>query len=230
MRLFLFRHWVTVLFVFLAAVFLAWPEIDMKVAALFYFGDELGFKYEDGPVISFIYDLFRELPRYLVPALIVMLVITTMKRFDWQRHRKSILFLFVVLILGPGFIVHAVFKDTWDRSRPRHLQEFGGEWHFTPAFVVAHECEKNCSFVSGHAAMGFYWIALAWPLRKRRWLIPGLITGAIVGGVRIIQGGHFLSDVIFAGFFVYFSCQWVSYWIWGDSTIRRDVSLETKND
>jgi len=218
------RHWVTLVFVVLAAIFVIWPEIDLAVARQFYFG-ELGFKYEDQSWVVIIYDVFRDLPRVLLPALVVLVGLTYLKRLQWDKRRKSLLFLLVVLVLGPGFVVHAIFKDTWDRSRPRHLVEFGGEWHFTPAFVIADECEQNCSFVSGHAAMGFYWIALAWPLRKRRWLIPGLITGAVVGGVRIIQGGHFLSDVIFAGFFVYFSCQWVSYWIWRDSSIRRESTV-----
>ena len=214
------RHWITLLFLVLAVVFVGWPELDMWVASQFYFGDD-GFKYEDQWLIVFIYDVFKELPRYLVPGLVVALLMTYLSRFDWVKHRKPIVFLLMVLLLGPGLIVHAVFKDTWDRARPRHLQEFGGEWHFTPAFVVANECEKNCSFVSGHAAMGFYWLALAWPLGKRRWLIPGLLMGAGVGAVRIIQGGHFLSDVIFAGFFVYYTCLGVSYWLWRDPSIRR---------
>jgi len=214
------QHWLTLVFVLLAAVFLVWPEIDMAVSSVFY-DEAKGFKYKNQPVVVFIYDVFRELPKLLVPLLVVLAGLTCVRRLNWLHRRKSVLFLLIVLVLGPGFVVHSVFKDTWDRARPRHIQEFGGPWHFTPAFVVAHECEKNCSFVSGHAAMGFYWIALAWPLRRRRWLIPGLVAGVVVGAGRVIQGGHFLSDVVFAGFFVYFSCQWVSFWLWGDSSVRR---------
>ena len=51
--------------------------------------------------------------------------------------------------------------------------------------------------------MGFFFLAFAWVLRDRRWLIYGATIGMIVGLGRMIQGGHFLSDVIFSGFAVY---------------------------
>lgn len=46
--------------------------------------------------------------------------------------------------------------------------------------------------------MGFFFLALAWPLRDRRWLVYGGIIGGVVGLGRIVQGAHFLSDIVFA--------------------------------
>jgi lipid A 4'-phosphatase len=54
--------------------------------------------------------------------------------------------------------------------------------------------------------MGFYFIAFAWVFRDRRWLWFGILLGAAVGLGRMLQGRHFLSDVVFAYWVVYASC------------------------
>ncbi len=58
--------------------------------------------------------------------------------------------------------------------------------------------------MAGDAAAGFFLLSFALLVRRRRGLaIAGaLAAGAGLGAVRIIQGGHFLSDVVFAGLFV----------------------------
>lgn len=84
---------------------------------------------------------------------------------------------------------------------------------------------KNCSFVSGHAALGFYTIALAWVVRRRRrlWLAVGIGVGALVGLGRLLQGGHFLGDVVFAFWATYFSCVLVAWWL---NLPPREASVE----
>jgi lipid A 4'-phosphatase len=46
--------------------------------------------------------------------------------------------------------------------------------------------------------IGLYFIT-----RRKRWMLAGIALGAWVGVGRIIQGGHFLSDVVFAFWAVY---------------------------
>ena len=114
------------------------------------------------------------------------------------------LYLIAVVAIGPGLVVNVVFKDHWGRARPRDVVEFGGAKAFTPAFVISDQCPKNCSFVAGHPSMAFAMVALALvAARKRRaWLIAlALTVGAVVGFGRIVQGGHFLSDVVFSAIF-----------------------------
>ena len=67
-----------------------------------------------------------------------------------------------------------------------------------PPGIPGNQCARNCSFVSAHAAAGYVLMAggLLWPARRRRWIWIGLVVGSVIGVVRIIQGGHFLSDVI----------------------------------
>lgn len=112
----------------------------------------------------------------------------------------------LVCIIGPGFLVHNVFKDNFGRARPHKIIEFNGIDKFTPAFVISDQCNKNCSFVSGHAAAGFMLFPLAFVLRKRNKRMMFYIASAVgilIGFARIAVGKHFLSDVLFAGIIVF---------------------------
>ncbi|MBC6417101.1 MAG: phosphatase PAP2 family protein, partial [Rhodospirillales bacterium] len=93
------------------------------------------------------------------------------------------------------------------RARPRELEIFGGSFPFTPFYLVSEACRSNCSFVSGHAGMAFSTFALSFLPRDRSlrlWLFSAsLAFGLLTGWMRVIQGGHFLSDVLFSGLVVY---------------------------
>jgi lipid A 4'-phosphatase len=132
-------------------------------------------------------------------------------------------FLILSLALGPGLLVNEVFKAESGRARPGQVEQFGGEKSFTPVFQPADQCTRNCSFVSGHAAMGFYLIGLAWVRQDRRWLWLGIAAGALVGAARILQGGHFLSDVLFGFWVVYGVNVLLARWLLGRWSITGSV-------
>ncbi|MGK0445260.1 MAG: lipid A 4'-phosphatase [Bermanella sp.] len=217
---FLKRHWAIPLFVLVSIFFYAVPQFDLWVAGLFW-QPEVGFELNQNPVVQFIYVVFRYMPHFLVPALLILLILPWFKP-SLKPSRKYTGFLLVVLLVGPGIIVHPILKDNWDRPRPRDIQQFGGQAQFSPAFVMADEPGNNQSFASGHAAMGFFFMAFAWVLRQRRYLLGGLLIGAIVSLGRIVQGGHFVSDIVTAGFIVYFTCQVFAHYMLGDSRIKPD--------
>ena len=77
---------------------------------------------------------------------------------------SSIFFLVVTLIIGPGIIVNYILKDNFGRARPKDIIEFHGTKNFTKIFMISNQCTKNCSFPSGHAAIGFYFTAFAYIL------------------------------------------------------------------
>lgn len=115
---------------------------------------------------------------------------------------RRVLFVILVLAIGGGFIVNFTFKDHFGRARPRDIVEFGGTREFTPAFHVSQQCRTNCSFSSGDAAGGFFSIALAMALSRRRSLfLAGLALGVAVSVGRIATGAHFFSDTV-VSFFV----------------------------
>ena len=203
------NRWVGVGFVAgstgLALVFVLVPGIDLWFSALFYH-EAGGFYLQDAWWVRLLYKLVPPLTIALAVGLISLLV------HNLVRHRavgpfttRAVLFLIAAIAIGPGLVVNTVFKEQWGRARPRDIVEFGGDRTFTPAFVISDQCEGNCSFVSGHSSVPFAFVAFGWVVRRRRWAIFAGSTafGGLVGLGRIIQGAHFLSDVVFSGIFVF---------------------------
>lgn len=215
------RHADWLSLIILAAVFVLWPQIDLTVSDYFYDHASQSWTFKDHPINASIYALFRYMPHFLLPLMFIIIGLSFWRNGISKQHRKPWLFLLLVLLMGPGLIVHGIFKEGFERPRPRQVQEFNGSSGFTPAFVVSDSCAKRCkSFVSGHAAMGFFFMALGWVFRSRKWFWVGIGVGIISSVSRIIQGGHFLSDTLFAGFVVYFTCRIMGYWLLGHSRVQ----------
>ncbi len=129
-------------------------------------------------------------------------------RQDPGNLRKTGLFLVLVLALGPGLLVSVVFKDHWNRPRPVNVADFGGTARYLPVWTKGPPGGGH-SFPSGHASMGFYLLTpfFAMNHRHRKWALfflgLGLFYGVILGTARIVQGGHFASDILWAGGFTY---------------------------
>ena len=193
-------------------LFMFFPGLDLKISGMFYI-----------PGTGFTWDVdgILELMRSAMPAVIIVSFAFCIilwaagiffERWFLRVTTPHIVFLMSTLLVGPGLLVEALLKPSWGRARPKDIDAFGGDAAFTPPLWVANECEHNCSFVSGHAALAFWVTAYAW-LLPRKWQLRGIFAGTLfglmMGFVRIAQGAHFLSDVIFAGVIVL----WVNYFI-----------------
>ena len=125
-----------------------------------------------------------------------------------KQWRRSGVFLALFLILGPGLLVNTVFKDGWGRPRPREITQFGGSKQFLQPWQKGVRGQGR-SFPSGHSSAAFFLIAPFFiyrrrqPLTARNWLIGGLTFGLLMSIARISQGGHFLSDNLWAFGMVY---------------------------
>jgi len=132
--------------------------------------------------------------------------------FFWKKletWRDPGLFFSLLLIVGPGILVNCVFKPYWSRPRPHATQSFGGPREYVPVWQRGFG-EEDSSFPSGHAAMGFYLMAPAFVCYRRRWLAAGFLllgiaSGVVMGLARVVAGGHFPSDVLWAGGIIYFT-------------------------
>jgi len=188
-----------------AFVFIGFPQIDFAVTNLFYGGNR-AFIF-NFPGIGKDLRVFFKLIFYAASALVIAgLVFSALTRrtFLTMGFQKW-LYLVACLALGPGLTANVILKDNWGRARPFHVQEYGGDQRFTPALALSDQCEDNCSFVSGEASsiyMVFFALALLARRRRARLIGLGILGGTLAGFVRIAQGGHFLSDVIFAGVFM----------------------------
>jgi lipid A 4'-phosphatase len=200
------------LFLFAAALFTAVPRLDVWVAAWFYRG---GFVLADEMVSRFLFRLVYWVTDALAILLpLALLIILWRKRPLCGLDRTGAIFLIVSLAVGPGLIVNSALKDHWGRARPGQIVEFGGSRQFTPALEPSDQCERNCSFPAGHPAIGFYFVSFALLIpaaRPRRWVfVAAILAGALIGLMRMAQGAHFLSDVVFSGLIVIGS-SWLLY-------------------
>ena len=188
-------------FVISALFFLGVPEIDLSISNYFYDGYGY-FPLNENLLVKIVYVGVPWLGRFLffLALIIVLAAVVSPARLS-RRHWRRAASMVVVVVLGVGFLVHTVLKDGMGRPRPRDVQAFAGSTSFVPVFTPSQFCATNCSFVSGHAAVGFSLMSLGMLGARRRrnfWFFTGLLTGSLIGFVRIAQGGHFLSDVIFS--------------------------------
>jgi lipid A 4'-phosphatase len=198
---------VLVVAVLAAIVFTAFPGIDLWMSGLFYDADG-GFYLKDSWWAVAVYDSIPIIAITVgVGSLLLLLHGVVRKRQVGALSSRFLLFMLVTLAVGPGLVVNAGFKDNWGRARPRDVVEFAGEKSFTPALQPTNQCDRNCSFVAGHPSVMFWLAALGFAAaaRRRRTLIFGAaaLAGLVAGFGRIVQGGHFLSDVIFSGLAVF---------------------------
>lgn len=202
-------RWFLLVAALAAIVFTAFPEVDLWAASLFW-RPEAGFWTGDSLYAQFWYvgiTRFRNL--VVIPASVGLLILWAVRRrLPFGIPPRAFLLVLGTLAIGSGLVVNEALKNHWDRARPRDVEPFGGEAEFTPALVPAEECEDNCSFVSGHASFVFVGYALALLARRRRAAIAAVtVLGALAGLGRMMQGGHFLSDIVFAGI-VLFGVAW----------------------
>ncbi len=213
-NMFLSVAWpIWVLFLVSSLFFVLYPQIDITVTSFFYSEAE-GFFLKPTWWVTLLYDS--------VKFVIIVTVLVSIALWLWNRYwakaigtmdGKKVGFLLLVLALGPGLIVNWVFKENWGRARPAHIEIFGGDKKFVPAYVFSDQCETNCSFSSGHASGAYFVIALALLARRHQsfWMTLAIVYGSAVGLARIVAGGHFFSDVVVSFFVVYIVAKMLHY-------------------
>jgi membrane-associated PAP2 superfamily phosphatase len=194
--------------------FAVWPRLDIEISALFF--DPRTHTFRTNAVHWA--DQIRSVARWLIAILAAPACITVIGKYFLPRRRMLIdgrvaLFLAATLALGPGLITNVILKDQWGRERPIDVTEFGGEGHFTPWWDPRGDCQYNCSFVAGEPAGAFWTLAPAAlvPPQWRALAYAGALAFGIgIGALRIAAGGHFFTDVVFAGIIMYVLI-WISY-------------------
>ncbi len=125
-----------------------------------------------------------------------------------RPFRRPGLYLFAVLLVGPGLLVNVLGKGMAGRPRPWETTDFGGVAQFLRPFQFGVPGSGR-SFLSGHASMAFYFFSLYFVFdgAKARWALGlTLLFGTLMGIARILQGAHFLSDVLLCGALMFAVC------------------------
>ncbi len=205
------------------AATLFYPAIDLRVSRLFY-TPGAGFLWANNPVLQFLHHAAVFVPLGIAVFLVVALIIALCRRNSFlMLTARSWAFLLLALILIPGMIVNVGFKDHWGRARPREVQEFGGAEVFSPAYLPQPNARRNGSFVSGDPATGFTLLAVGFvvtPRSSRRWFLAAIITGFTLGLMRIVMGGHFLSDVLATATICPIAVSVLAVFFWGRENVK----------
>jgi lipid A 4'-phosphatase len=196
-------------------VFAIWPELDLAGAHYFYHNG--GF-FGRSSFERFGRDFFRVTPFVVLAAYVALWLAKHLGvRLRWAPSGRAVTFLIATMIIGPGLIVNLGLKDHWHRPRPVQTQDFNGPSPFTPWYDDNGACKKNCSFVSGEAATGFWMVAPASVLPPP-WRAPAIIAAFAFGFgaslLRLAFGGHYLSDVLLGGLIMLIVIEIVRRVIW----------------
>jgi lipid A 4'-phosphatase len=199
------RLWIVGLGFLLAALLTTIGDVDQRLSGYFYdpTAAQKWFLKTSGPWIW----LYRygELPTWALAIGAAVVWGGSLRRRSWVGYRRACALIVLAVMLGPGLLVNGLLKPLWGRPRPAQAELFGGSQPYQHWWQPGHSGGGR-SFPSGHAAMGYVLVlgTCLIPPRRSPWL-RGLVLGgalaygSLLGTTRIIQGGHFLSDVLWSG-------------------------------
>lgn len=194
----------------LTAIYAVWPRLDLAVSSRFYDASSHSFPLNGQRLPEMVRMAVWNLSAVvLIGALVACLAGLVLRRPIAGLPARAWGFMVALYAVGPGLLVEEGLKSHWGRARPDTVAEFGGAALFTPPWLPADQCLKNCSFVSGEAAGGMALalslglILLWWRGRLPRGVWQGLalvvaLLPLVVSAQRVIAGRHFLSDILFA--------------------------------
>lgn len=203
------------------------PFLDIKFEDYFYsIGKDPISHFVSTPLTDFVYDF---LPWPIMGFLAVCCLLFLISFFAFKPLRNPMMVIMLTTILGSGVLVHIVAKEMWGRPRPRQVENYGGNQPYRPIWKPEYNPpEPSKSFSCGHCTLGFVFFALyviGVRLRSRFLQVMGLalafFIGFLFGFVRMAQGAHFFSDVLFSAYFMWIAAL-VSDWL-----VYKPEELET---
>lgn len=184
-------------------------ELDLYCSGLFY---ENGRFVENFP-LKLIYHLGP------IPSLVACAVSFCLVPFYRSRLQISLL---LTMGIGSGLIINTGLKEYWQRPRPKQILNFGGRYEYRAYYSpdLSKPRKPLKSFPSGHASTGFFFLASTPFFRReklsmRPFFLIGIILSPALCLTRIMQGGHFLSDVALSGIIMYATAKIIERAIYG---------------
>jgi lipid A 4'-phosphatase len=191
-----------------------YPELDLKLAGLFYDPATKSFPLKFNTLAAIARDGAMWIAWGLaLPALVALIVKLVRPERPLLVSGRAIVFLLITLLLSAGVLTNLTFKSYWGRPRPVTVTQFNGTEPFVAWWDPRGTCGRNCSFFSGEGATAFWTYApaaltpLPWrPLAYAAATAFGVTTSVL----RMSFGGHFFTDVAIAGL-VTFLVIWLAH-------------------
>lgn len=210
------RRWILILYV-LPAILLAvgslpflLSDLDMELARKFYNEKaRLWTLSEKSPWSQL--SRFGAIPAIITAISALSVLILGFGKPGLARSRKTSAFLFLSLIVGPGFIASFLLGEFWGRPQPNETLGLGGTSEFE-RLLNPDPSTGGHSFVSGPASAGFYFFSAGLALlasgRRKTSLTLILVAGiygSVIGIASLVQGTHFASDILWSAGVVWFA-------------------------
>jgi membrane-associated PAP2 superfamily phosphatase len=190
------------------------PELDLKLAALFYDATSKSFPLKLNTLAAIARDGALWIAWALAaPAILALLAKLVRPDRPLLISGRAMVFLLVTLILSAGVLTNLTFKSYWGRPRPVVVTQFNGPDQFVAWWDPRGSCGRNCSFFSGEGATAFWTYApaaLAPPAWRPLAYTAATLFGVTTSVLRMAFGGHFFTDVAAAGL-VTFIMVWLAY-------------------
>lgn len=207
-----------VLLAAILVIFGVWPELDLKLAALFFCPETRDFTYSGMPYAQFA----RNAAMWIAWAFVAPSILALIVKLIWPNRPllvkgRTMAFLVITMLMSAGFLTNFTFKTFWSRPRPVAVTEFGGPWQFKAWWDPSGQCVRNCSFFSGEGATAFWTYApaaLAPPTLRPAAYVAATVFGLATSGWRMAFGGHFFTDVMIAGLASFLVIWLVHGWIY----------------
>src|SRR3954465_12865346 len=212
-------------------VFGIYPELDLRLAALFYDSAMKSFPLKLNTLAAIARDGAMWIAwGFALPAIVALVIKLARPDRPLLLSGRAIVFLLGTLTLSAGVLTNLTFKSYWGRPRPVVVTQFNGAQEFVPWWDPRGTCGRNCSFFSGAGATAFWTYApaaLAPPQWRPLAYAAATLFGVTTSVLRMAFGGHFFTDVAAAGLVSFFVI-WLAYaWIYRwPSTRLSDAQIE----
>jgi len=191
-----------------------YPELDLKLAGMFYDATSKSFPLKLNTLAAVARDGAMWIAWGIAtPAIVALVVKLVRPERPLLISGRAIVFLLGTLILSAGVLTNLTFKSYWGRPRPVVVTQFNGPQQFVPWWDPRGGCGRNCSFFSGEGATAFWTYAPA-ALTPPAWrplaFAAATLFGVTTSALRMAFGGHFFTDVAAAGLVTFFVI-WLAY-------------------
>ena len=185
-----------------------YPELDLKLAAMFYDVANKTFPLKVNAIAAVVRDAAMWIAwGFALPSIAALVVKMIRPDRPLLVSGRAIVFLLVTLLLSAGVLTNLGFKSYWGRPRPVVVAQFNGPEPFVAWWDPRGTCGRNCSFFSGEGATAFWTYApaaLAPPAWRPAAYAAATLFGITTSGLRMAFGGHFFTDVAIAGLVTFF--------------------------
>lgn len=136
----------------------------------------------------------------------------------WRAYRSLCIYILIAMIASTSLV--GLLKSQSEHACPWNIVEIQNQTVTWSKHIVG----LGKCFPGGHASAGFSLIALYFAYRKthpqaaRIFLVVGLSIGAIMSGVQMVRGAHFLSHNL-----------WALWWTWAVDLVIYSIQAHCFN-